>query len=317
MLRSFNRLLCLFFCFALYAETEENPSYSIALVHIGPSLPDYAIDALRQARLFNPKAHLILLADPAATEFHSADLALLNVALIPLNSFSPTEEHQEFLKKKSSAQFFWRVTTERFFYLEEWMRENHQTDVFHLETDNLLYADLATLLPIFKKHYSGIAATFLHKDLGIAGLVYFSSPTAIKHFTKFIAKRALGRCDMELLALFQQEESKEAIDHLPVILPSYANAHPLKSISGYRPKTPQSYSNHFSEFQSIFDALPLGLYLGSGHIEQHALFDPRLITFDWELDEEGRKIPFAQFGETRVRINNLHIRCKDLKKFRS
>ncbi len=75
-----------------------------------------------------------------------------------------TTEHEEFQKKTKlddkSREGFWRYTSERFLYLNDFINQFQLNNVFHLEYDNMLYVDLEELLPIFENKYSGIGATF-------------------------------------------------------------------------------------------------------------------------------------------------------------
>jgi hypothetical protein len=82
---------------------------------------------------------------------------------------------------------------------------------------------------------------------------------------------------------------------------------------------------NYQEFGSIFDAAAIGQFLGGidprngvskpGFINESCLFNPGLMTFVWERDAYGRLVPYAIYGSTKARINNLHIHSKKLEGF--
>ena len=87
------------------------------------------------------------------------------------------------------------------------------------------------------------------------------------------------------------------------------------------------FCNNIDQFNSIFDAAAYGSYLGGqdprngpcvpGHVIATCLFDSSKIGYEWHIDDQGRKIPYATFDGTAYRINNLHIHSKELKQFAS
>ena len=84
---------------------------------------------------------------------------------------------------------------------------------------------------------------------------------------------------------------------------------------------------NFSSFLSIFDGAAIGQFLGGidpkngvskpGFINESCLFNPSLIKFTWEVDDCDRRVPYASYGNSISRINNLHIHSKNLQKFTS
>ena len=101
----------------------------------------------------------------------------------------------------------------------------------------------------------------------------------------------------------------------------------MRTQTGKRAKQPEDYARNFDGFWSLFDAAALGQYFGGidprngsskpGFVNEDCLFNPVRLMFEWEFDQKGRDVPFACFGQTRYRINNLHVHSKNLKAFRS
>jgi len=320
------------FLFLLFLAVECS-ALSIVFVHIGPTLPSYLPIALKQARLFNPDAALYLIANEEALANPSQELKEALPFYVSCESLSKSKYHRQFIKKSKLAKHpqkgFWRITTERFFYLAELMKEHNLTEVFHLENDVMLYTELEELLPIFKTHYSNrIGATFDSDERCIPGFLYLSTYAPIKQLVHFVAQQAdKGWNDMKFISRFKDQYQGIWIDHLPVLMPQYAIDHELISPIGSRGEHPGYFSLHFDQFSSIFDAAALGQFLGGidpfhgpstpGFINERCIFNPSHFTFEWRIDEQGRKVPFAIYRGQVSKINNLHIHSKDLKKFYS
>jgi hypothetical protein len=89
---------------------------------------------------------------------------------------------------------------------------------------------------------------------------------------------------------------------------------------------PQSSENFDKYNDSIFDAAAIGIYLFGndpnatnqpaepGVKNKFSLIDYTCYEYDWIIDDKGRKIPHIFNGDKWIKINNLHIYTKDLKK---
>ncbi|MEX0849084.1 MAG: hypothetical protein WD055_02550 [Candidatus Dependentiae bacterium] len=305
-------------------------AYSIVFAHLGNTLPHYLADATHQARLFNTEARIFVIAENEAirkiSDVRFYDDKIIFVACESLEkSFMHELFEQQNRLDNGFRQGFWRKTTERFFLVHELMNQYQLEDVFHLEYDNMLYVDLNELLPVFHT-YSNIAATFDNDGRCIAGFIYFAHELAIEKLVDFVAHQAKNTMnDMQIIAKYRQTFGKKEIAHLPIIMREYLDVCELKSTKGHTAQSPEDYAHFFSEFNSIFDAAALGQYLGgidprnglskSGFINESCLFDPSFLSFTWNIDQKGRRVPFARFGKTECRINNLHIHSKKLHLF--
>lgn len=198
---------------------------SIVLVHIGKVLPSYLTTAVKQARLFND-CPIILIANEEAISQSSGSLGSYHVTCVSCESLKKTTEHQTFIQNskldKTFRNGFWNNATERFFYLQDLMEQYQLHDVVHLENDVMLYVDILSLIPLFKK-------TGMHVGL--------------------------------------------TLDNDERCIPGFVN--------------------------------------------ESCVFNPSFLTFFWKTDDQNRKVPFAQYGDTICRINNLHIHSKHLDAFLS
>jgi len=302
------------------------PNYSIIFVHIGTTLPSYLQHALTQAQLFNPEASIYLVANKEAIVNNKNKLAATSI--IYCEDLPQSKMHKNFIEhstlNNTSLNGFWKKTTERFFYLDECIRTYNLKHVFHLESDNMLYADLSELLPIFKK-YKGIAAVFDNDHRCIPSFMYMPTETAMPPLVTFISKNAKkGLNDMEIIALYKNTNNTDLIDGLPIMPKEYTQHDSLqKSV-----ENSEFFSNHIADFNSLFDGAALGQYLGGidyqvhkpsgpGFINESCIFNASKFKFIWISDNKGRKIPYIQYHGKKYRINNLHIHSKDLHKFKS
>ena len=282
-------------------------------VHVGPEVPAYAAEAVRQVRLFNTEADIYMLAEQEVE----------GAVWVPLHSLERSEAHEEFLARTPLVGF-WRYATERFFYLEEFVKRGGLREVIHLENDVMVYFEGKELLESFRKCCKErLGAVFDNDRRCIPGLVYVPEAAVLARLTKFLAQEAgSGKNDMELLALF------EGAEPLPVVPPEYGKSYWLRSLSGLTAKDPSFFSRHAAAFASLFDAAALGQYLGgidpihpgggkAGFVNESALYNPSFFHYEWVVDEGGRKVPFLHFEGKRWRINNLHIHSKNLAAFSS
>lgn len=314
-----------YFIAVFFSFTPLLEAHSIVFVHIGSKLPDYIATSIAQARLFNEKCSIFLIANQEAIKNADSSLHENEVTFISCESLKLSQSHKRFrsnLNQDRSCNGLWVYSSERFFYLEELIGQYNLCDVFHLESDVMLYADLEKFLPILRKRYKGmIGATFENDNRCVAGLLYISGVDPISELIKFYPKTVhMLLSDMEILAQFKNKYHKVFINHLPVLIPEYSGDHVLEALS-IRSKETKYYSNYIDEFQAVFDGAALGIYLagwdsrrhvdnGSGTISKYCIFNPSFFSIDWEIDHKGRRIPFLAYKNRQLPIINLHITNK-------
>jgi len=303
-------------------------NYSIVFVHIGDQVPPYTDIAISQARLFNPHAKIILLSSKKGLKRFLALKDQVNLQLRSYNDLPKSTLHREYQHRCIETSLFARYTSERFLYLWDLIEADSLVNIFHLENDNMLYANLEPLLPYFQKHYPGIGATFDNEERCIAGFVWIANSHAMKSLAKYFVKKASKKLlDMRVISDYRHEFSTQWIDALPIIMPEYASCYPLRSPHNHTTHRPESYSNRFELFQAIFDAAAIGQFLGGidpiyknnqpGFINESCLFNPSLLQYQWIYDEQGRRVPHAAFLGHLYKIINLHIHAKRLDEFKS
>lgn len=302
--------------------------HAIVFVHVGYKAPEYMETAISQARLFNPKARIILLSSEKALERFASLKEQEKLELCAYENLPVTLSHQLYQSSCVETSPFWRYTSERFLYLWDLMEAYCLDNVFHLENDNMLYADLESLLPLFQAYYPGIGAVFDNEDRCIPGFVWIADRKAMASLAEYFAKHAHQfSCDMQIIANYRKEYPANWIERLPLIMPEYSCAHSLISPHNHTTAHPESYSTHIEAFHAIFDAAAIGQFLGGidpihannepGFINESCLFNPSLLDYQWEFDAKGRLVPYACFAGHCYNIINLHIHSKRLYQFTS
>lgn len=298
-------------------------AHSIVFIHIGPKLPAHISTSIEQARLFNEECPIYLIASKKALK--QADFLKRNqVTFVSCESLKTSVLHTEFRKNPEQDWSFdgiWVYSSERFFYLEELIRQHNLCDVFHLESDVMLYADLNDLLPVFKKKYQGmLGAIFEHDHRCVPSFLYVSDLDPIERLIQFYPKTVhMLQSDMEVLADFKNKYHKEFVDHLPIVFPEYANEH-LLEVDGIPSIQPQCYSNHIDEFGVVFDGAAWGIYKAGwdarwhpdigGTISEFCVFNASFFGFEWKVDHKGRRTPLISYRDRQMPIVNLHITNK-------
>lgn len=293
-------------------------NHSLLFVHKGPSLPPHVEVCLFQARLMNPDTPIYFIANQNAIDRFSPDDQNMNIEFVPIESLPRSQEHKRWIS--NGIRRDWRVCSERFFFIDEFLRESKLENVFHMEHDNMLYVDLNTLMPIFDRHYPGIAITMDNDEHCVCGFMFIKNSDVAKKLATFFSYTAhLDLSDMQTPVYFRRTYPRLARS-LPIIPQTYAeNFDQLKSRDGHIAQSVQTYHNLIHEFNSVFDAAALGqflcgthVYLGPGFINERAIFNPAHFKYQWRLDEKNRRIPYLIYKDKEYRINNLHVHSKNL-----
>ena len=136
----------------------QSTNTTLVYVHLGKSLPLYFEASIAQARLLNQ--HLIIYAICNRIAFENEQIySIYGIKFISVESLQESKLRKKFAVQSSlDRRFrdgFTYFTTERFFYLGEFMRVYKISRVVHIECDVMLYVELRELLPTLLKHYKG------------------------------------------------------------------------------------------------------------------------------------------------------------------
>ncbi len=292
----------------------------VVLVHVGDHMCDYLQDCIAQIRLWNKHSSIHLGINSSNMNAYSIILAKHNVHLINLEDIPMSQSHIDFLQKSThdttSRNGFWRHASERIFYVHDIIAHHGLENVLHFENDQLIFFDIAHMMPAFALNYR-IGIPFDSPKRAIPSIVFFKNNTACSELTSFMAKMAhRGIDDMHIMREFQKH-SFDIIKGLPIVAPENAMV-----ASG---RVSSEYAKHYEEFESIFDAACLGQYIGGvdprnipgdtrGFVNDDTPLRADLMELHWRRDvPTGLWEPFA----ANVKVNNLHMHCKDLKRYMS
>ena len=254
----------------------------IVFVHLGPEMPAYLPVAVYQARLWNPDATIIvLMSDPQSIESASS---VVNINMLPISNI-----HKKFNDMfQNDATFrngFWKTTTQRFFVLYDYMEHVQATNVIHLESDVMLYCDVATI------KNPEIMVVQDAPTRAIGSIVYVPHTDALRLMCEFMVEHHQGRNDMDLLALY-----------------------PRKNTFPFIP----------GESSVVYDGAAIGQYLGGidprnaagntiGFVNETCMF--RCPDYMIVKERDARGLSYFVIGGSRVQ--NLHIHSKQLTRFLS
>ena len=201
---------------------------------------------------------------------------------------------------KGFRQGFWNNTSKRLFLLYEYIKKYDIKNVLHLENDVLLYS---------KMNYVFDNKVYLTMDSDnrcIPGIVYIPD---YRLLSNLVTRYDFKSNDMANMARFYHN-NRDIVKTFPLIDKSIGKC---------------IYNENFSEFNSIFDAAAIGQYLGgidprnepgdtTGFVNETCVIKYNRYNFEW-VKEGDYSLPYIRINGTLVPINNLHIHCKDLKKF--
>ena len=227
----------------------------------------------------------------------------INIKLIFIEDHIPN-----FISIKNACQNtirngFWEMTSYRFYALYMIMEIYNITNVIHLENDVVIYKNLDT----FSLHsYDKIIITMDAHNRCIPGIMYIPNYLLLKECYNNFNHRLN---DMQNWAKCFHE--KKFIDTFPII-----DKHNDFIF----------LSANFSHYKCIFDAAPIGQFLGGidprndpkntvGFVNETCEINYSIYQFIWKKDSNNNNIPYIVINNETIPIINLHIHSKNLKNF--
>jgi hypothetical protein len=218
-----------------------------------------------------------------------------NISLI-----DSSELNIDYYNKKTKQRGFWDNCSKRLFLLYEYMKKYNIKNVIHLENDVLLYNKLDY------NFENKVYLTMDDMDRCIPGIMFIPSYELLNNL---IQNYIFTTNDMKNCALFYKN-NKDIVKTFPIIDDSIDKC---------------IYNENYKEFSSIFDAAAIGQYLGGvdprniprdtrGFVNETCVIKYNKYNFKW-LKKNDYEIPFIEINKKLIPINNLHIHCKNLKKF--
>jgi hypothetical protein len=295
----------------------------VALSFIG-KLPEYIVDTIYQTRLFfNHDIYLIVndMDSPHLKKLNKFNVIIVNYQEVFSKEFAECYERNKakfvvLYGLHERAQLFIRCF-ERFFLLYYLMRNYGISDGLFMELDNLIYDDPRNWLSELSKYE--LCYMFDNDNRCSSGIMYVkncNSLVMLLNFTiKYIDDYQSTEWMNEMTLLWCYQSYVQHFNNVQII-PTHWN----------ELQYPQSSENFDKYNDSIFDAAAIGIYLFGndpnatnqpaepGVKNKFSLIDYTCYEYDWIIDDKGRKIPHIFNGDKWIKINNLHIYTKDLKK---
>ncbi|MBI4819191.1 MAG: hypothetical protein HY791_23165 [Deltaproteobacteria bacterium] len=305
-------------------ETKESPEdgAAICFVHLGPSAPPpHLLDAIDQARIHNPRSPIFVVVEDGNVPILTALLESIDhdgVTVVGTSTLKVTAEHRLFQETQGFEQEFrsgfWRYSSERFFVLEELMISLGLEELFHAESDVMLYCSLTRQRDSFRQAGEMVVPKD-SPDRVIPSLVYIGRRAVLKELNQLISSVAnLAANDMRTLGRFSNEHP-DRVGLLPLVPPEL----------GQR-------SLGYELFQSVFDAAAIGQFLGgidprntteldtTGFINETAEYSCADLDFQWTF-VAGNRVPVcrpkSRPQDQWTQINTLHVHAKNLHRFSS
>lgn len=200
---------------------------SLVFLHVGNTIPTHFLHILYQSLLVHQSCfiHFYILVNKINIPIlkkHISNFELYDKEIFRVIHFIPLEnlkqnydvyekynQLMENYQKKNPDLFqfrnqFWKVSTERFYYLYSFMIKYNLSNVFHLETDVMLYTPIPS---IFEHVCSSLDRLWVVQDSkhrAIGSIVFIPTSQLLYQFLQFsnsmLAKSYMN--DMNLLGLF-------------------------------------------------------------------------------------------------------------------
>ena len=208
--------------------------------------------------------------------------------------------------KNTFRNGFWELTSYRFIVIYEYMKQYNIDNIIHIENDVLIYKNVDSI----KFHnMSKLLLTMDSKNRCIPGIMFIPNHTILKKCMdifnpKLNDMQNFSNCYYTLT---------DCIDTLPIFLEDNSNDVSIMITKNYK------------HYNAIFDAAAIGQYLGGidprnqsgntiGFVNETCVIDYSQYNFIWKMIN-GLNYPYIIINNIEVPIINLHIHCKDLKKY--
>lgn len=158
--------------------------------------PKYIHASLKQAVLSQPGAHIYFGANFDQCPHLRTEITAHIPEVITFDILTRASERTKNFIENSKKMFsdsnngLWTLSATRFFHIEDIMNSYNLTNVVHVEADNMLYGQLAKILPVLTEKYPYLAITPVYNDLTLmtASIVWIHNLAAIVHFNGLLVE---------------------------------------------------------------------------------------------------------------------------------
>jgi hypothetical protein len=252
----------------------------------------YILENIKQLLLFGNKNITVITEEKFFKNFPKG-IELIDTYLLK-SKYADDYYKQTCLDSKFRGGF-WQHCFARFFYIHAYMKQYNCKNIIHLENDVLTYINLDKILKFIDKKMMIVMDS---EDRCIPSIIYCKNYAV---WEVLFEKISFSQNDMQWLGTLYK------------LFPDMIGKFPIID------------KGEFSDnkFNGIFDAAAMGQYLGGvdsdkntvGFINETCVIKYDKYKFIWKK-RKGLLVPYL-VSDKEVRIFNLHIHCKDLKKFSS
>lgn len=308
---------------------------TICIIHIGMHLPHYIKDCIHQLRIHNPKesTDIVLILNGHTNYGHAIKLAeMYSIKVAYIEELPITPHYIEFLThsqrllKNEDRQNSTQYMLERHFIWEAYLLKTNLTNVYLVESDNLMYVPLNVVQKTESLFSHGIAMPFDSVDRGVPSIVFARDYLALEDMNCWIIecmKKDMTN-DMDIYGLYRKAYP-DKIFHYPVLPPNCnKDKHMRTNKLGQTALIHDCTFLCDERFPIIFDSFVYGQAISGidprntnaehseGHINETALFSVSESEISWSLADQ-LWFPMAD----HLKIANLHIHSKALSHFLS
>jgi len=293
-------------------------SVTIVLSFIGP-MPAYIYECIRQINVVY-KNTIYLIYDQINDELLKK-LEEYNISYIPYDTvrskrfddrFKQTDF--EYIPGLKGRELLFLRSYERFYLLDELIKQKELTSIWFMEIDNLLYVNPSRFLPVLKQ--KGCVYSYHRPGHFNSGIFYVNDSAALQPMLSSLDTFSNG-FRSEMVALHSHYNKTKTDGLFPLVIPT--------------PDADELYWKDYALFDNhLFDGAILGIYyfgLDTYHTQgkiitktpaQNAMNTRFLNIWNhgemkWKKNSNGLFFPyFITTKNERLPVVNLHIHSKDL-----
>ena len=275
----------------------------VVLVHSGSLFPTCLNDCISLLKRSEVEVHLILPKDLHHLVLHE------DIILEDLENFKD-ESYRSYNITNFNTEFrdnFYSRTSSRFFILHNYAKSKGLESFFHIENDIALFSDLIHERSVAEQLGKQMSLV-IDADRCVPSIIWFKDHSIIEAVCDFIFNNN-SFTDMQNLYHF--------FTHYQYLVSNFPILPEASEYNNFNIK----YDSNFNDYGSIFDGAALGQYFFGidnvqdpsdkkiGFINETTVFKACDYQYIWK---DGQ--PYILDGSALpVKINNLHMHCKDIK----
>jgi hypothetical protein len=279
---------------------------NFVLFHNGPHFPVHVKSCIENIVRFNPNSKIYFITNHNV-KFENS------VEVLNLNDFKSKQVLTSSFFNESPDRILFRNSLFRFLFINEFIKNKQLTNVVHFDNDIMVYEDFSKFVDIFEK--SNISITPHSANEYVCGFMY------IKNNIDAIEDLFLRIVNLDRNSLYNLAGANFMPNEMRLLYLLNKEKHCMTML----PVLPfGEFSNNFEKFNSVFDPSSYGQHIGGtpdnitpGWVAPknlHRAIDPYLHSKEINIIFEN-KLPYIEYNDKLIKLNNLHIHSKQTYKF--